>query len=326
MSRQLSPADMAPPGSPEWGRTVTASKIPVILGMVPQWQTPSELWMTMSGLTEHEQLEGDHLEWGHIAEDSLVAWWLHKNPGWQAGKGEVAYTNDDLPFTAQATLDRRARRGRRFHIIEAKTSDSATTWDDTESLPGHVHMQVLAQQGISGIHEASVVSQLGSTVPRIYPVEWDPELWDGVVDVVNDFVQSLGNSEPPMPPQDLIDAAHKAVEPSFDDDLELEHDQVARYIDLVEQRDTIDTLIDAEKARLEQLAQGRRVTLGGKALMTLTPGRFAQKNLPDEARHLVKDPEVMTPKFDAKKFATKYPDIHAAALSDGAYTYRKAWK
>lgn len=37
-------------------------------------------------------------------------------------------------------------------------------------------------------------------------------------------------------------------------------------------------------------------------------------------------PEVMTPKFDAKKFAQKYPDIHAAGIGDGGYTYRKAWK
>lgn len=177
--RVMSAAEMVAPGSPEHARRVTASKVPAILGL-NQFQTPSELWMEMSGLAPKQVVEGDRLDWGHDIEESLVRWWLRKNPGWRAGKGEVAYTNPELPFANQATLDRRAVRGRRFHIIECKSTDSERTWDSEDELPAHVYAQALAQMGISGIHRASVVRQLHSTVPVIYEVEWDTgRVWGG---------------------------------------------------------------------------------------------------------------------------------------------------
>lgn len=317
------------PGTPDWQRMITASKIPVILGLTPQWQTPSELWMVMSGLAEPEQLDGDHLDWGHIAEDSLVDWWKHKHPGWRTGRGEIAYTDTSLPFPNMATLDRRAVRGRAYRIIECKTSVDANTWDAEEALPGHVHTQVLSQQGMSGIHTADVVSQLGSTVPRIFPVDWDEELWTGIVDVVNDFYQTLGNTEPPMPPADLLEAVEKATTPIPTGEVDLPPEEVQDVLDLLAQRDQIEEQLEHAKQHLLEEYEANKIKVGGKSFFYPTPGKFSQKRIqeknPDmftESKHLFKDPEVQKTAFDAKKFADKYPAIAALGMGDPSWSLK----
>lgn len=317
----------APPGSPEWHQTITASKIPVLLGLSP-FQTPGELWMIMAGLTEPEQLEGDHLAWGHVAEKSLADWWIHKNPGWQLNRGgEVAYHDPALPFPNQATLDRRPRRGRRFHVLECKTSDDTDRWDSPTELPAFVAAQVLSQQGISGIHRGSVVAQLRSTVPVIFPVEWDPDLWVGVVDEVAAFHRTIGEHGPPMPDPALIDALKNAVvHAPADGEVDAPDDLVDEF------RRTAAALAEAEsdheqskQALLEALGDNRKMLHAGKTLISAREGRFSTRNLPDDAKHLLDDPDVTTPKVDPKKFASKYPDIAAAATSDASHTfYEKA--
>ena len=316
--------DNAPaPGTDAWVKQISASKVPVILGLVPQWKTPAELWMEMSGFHHPEKLDGDHLEWGHHAEESLVSWWKFKNPGWQTGSGEIAYTNTDLPFPNIATLDRRARRGRKFHIIECKTTVDAKTWDSEEHLPSHVHAQVITQMGISGIRSASVVSQLGSTVPKIFEVEWDQEIWDGIIEQCAAFYDSLGNEEPPMPDPDLIEALKDARETV---DLDGEYEIDADNMHLVELR-----ALDEEIARLKEdraetaellksLAPGKSITLDGKKITKKNTGRFSTKRVPDEARHLLTDKEVQKSSLDQTAFKKKYPDIYAAATGDDTVT------
>lgn len=306
------------PGTPDWSKQISASKVPVILGLVTKWQTPSELWLEMTGTSERRHIDGDHLEWGHHAEDSLVSWWRHKNPGWQTNAGEIAYTNPDLPFPNIATLDRRARRGRKYHIIECKTSVDHRTWDSEQYLPAHVHAQAITQMGISGIHSASVVSQLGSTVPKIFDVEWDAELWEQIVDQCAAFYDSLGNAEPPMPPQALLDSLTEARTTV---NLEEEYEIDADNMHLVELQS-----IDQEIARLKEdraetaellknLAPGKAITLDGKKITKKNAGRFSAKRVPDEARHLLKDKEVCTA-LDNTAFKKKYPDVYAAATGD----------
>src|SRR5699024_10455956 len=115
-----------------------------------------------SGLAEAEHLEGAYLNFGNDMEDGLVKAWKRENPGWQTNSGEIAYTDTGLPFPNQATLDRRAKRGRAFRIIECKTSSSRRIWGERGAeLPGSVYSQVLSQMGMSGIHRADVVALVG---------------------------------------------------------------------------------------------------------------------------------------------------------------------
>ncbi|MEJ4100893.1 YqaJ viral recombinase family protein [Corynebacterium mastitidis] len=334
MSRVLTLEEMAAPGTPEHARLVTALKIPTILDL-NRWETPSELWMVMSGMAEPEPLHGDHLDLGHDLEDGLVKSWRRAHPGWRTGPGEIAYTDEALPFANQATLDRRAVRGRARHIIECKTSASHRTWGDRpdgaltqEHLPAHVYVQVLAQMGISGIHRASVVALCGYDMPmatRLYEVAWDAALWEGIVEQTAAFVESLGEAESPRPPADLLRAVDTAQAPTVGEEtVELTAGQVAEYHRLLEEKARVEAALEVEKRALEELAGGRKVIVGGKAFMSPVAGRFSARAVPKGARHLLKDPDVLTPKLDPAKLKAKYPEVVAAATGAPTYRFRKA--
>lgn len=308
------------PGTEPWIKTVSASKVSTILGLNP-WQTEGELWMLMSGMSTPDEEELDRWAWGHIAEGSLAQWWKHRNPGWQLSRGEVAYTDETLPFSNLATLDRRARRGRKFHIVECKTSDSRATWPGEDTLPKHVYAQTLSQMGISGIHEASVVAQVYSTVPVIYPVQWDKELWEGIVDVCNEFVKSLGKAEPPVPEPALVEALSPAV--AADDVVELAADDVEDIIRLQDSIAELEEELNSHKSRLISAYEGKKLTVNGKAFLTQTKGRFSTSRVQENAKHLMSDPDVQTLMFDKKKFAAKYPGIYEAAVGHPSYALKR---
>ena len=177
--------------------------------------------------------------------------------------------------------------------------------------------------GISGIRSASVVSQLGSTVPKIFEVEWDQEIWDGIIEQCAAFYDSLGNEEPPMPDPDLIEALKDARETV---DLDGEYEIDADNMHLVELR-----ALDEEIARLKEdraetaellksLAPGKSITLDGKKITKKNTGRFSTKRVPESARPPLTDKEVQKSSLDQTAFKKKYPDIYAAATGDDTIT------
>ena len=59
------------PGSREWHRLITASKVPAILGLSP-WQSPYSLWMQMSGRIDATP-ETTTTRRGHYLEAGVLA-------------------------------------------------------------------------------------------------------------------------------------------------------------------------------------------------------------------------------------------------------------
>lgn len=314
------------PGTPEHTRMITASKIPAILGLDP-WKTQGDLWMEMTGLAEQPDPDDamrDAWEWGHTAEESLARWWQQHNPGWtlnpkRNGTTEIAYSDDELDFPNLVTLDRRARKGTRYHRLEIKTSASTRKWGDRDAdLPADVAAQVIFQAGISGIDRGSVVALIGADKPqrpRVYAADAEPEVYGGIVDAARAFYKTLGCEEPPLPDPALIDALRAAHTPVDDEEVQAPERLLANY------EQTRAALAEAEddheqskQALLDVLGTHRRLLDDtGQVIATQTPGRFSKRNLPDDAKHLLRDPEVLTTKLDSKKFKARYPDIYAAA-------------
>ncbi|AZA08731.1 YqaJ viral recombinase family protein [Corynebacterium pseudopelargi] len=317
------------PGTPEWQQLITASKVPIILGLSPH-QTRGELWTVMSGLAEPAHLEGDHLDFGHDIEDGLVNSWKRKNPGWRTNSTEIAYKDETLPFPNLVTLDRRAVRGRAFAIIECKASSSNATWGAQQSeyspndLPPVVAAQVLAQQGISGIHQAHVVALVGydkPLSPRHYEAAWDADLWDAIVHEIDVFYKSLGDAEPPAPSQDVIDALLAAQGSVGEGKTEAQAELATHYFAAKATFEQAKADLDQAQADLVgSMGDLKALTWDGKTLVSKQAGRFSQSNVPEEYRHLLKTNDVLTPKFDAKKFKAKHPDLYQAAT--GAPTTR----
>lgn len=274
--RQLTKSEMAAPGSPLWRRQITASKIPAILGLSP-WQSPYALWHEMAGNITPDPLKGDHLDWGHDAEDALVNWWLRKHPGWQAGKDEIAYHDPALPFPNQVTLDRRARTGRRFHIIEAKTSRDLDTWGkpgEPDSVPAHYTAQVITQMGISGIHEADVVV-LGFGTPEIHHIPWNPEMFAGLVDITTDWWDSLQTGNPPdlddtVATYDTVRGLHQGIDEGSE--IQVEEIEAFNYLDAIADEKAAKSRAQREKTlMLKHMGNHHKAMLGATKIADRRP-------------------------------------------------------
>lgn len=266
------------PGSEKWLRTLSASKVPTLLGLSP-WSSPYALWHEMYAGLEPPALEGDHLRWGHLAEQSLVGWWLDANPGWQTNSGEITYTDPGLPFPNAVTLDRRARRGRRFHIIECKTTRDMDTWGkpgDPDSVPAHYLAQVIFQMGVSGIHEASVVV-LGFGTPEIHDVQWDEDVWDSIVAACTRWHQTgIAGDPPPLDDRvatyDTVRGLHPDID--RDTDIQIDHGEAVALLDALEEEAAAKATVIAAKTRLlDQMGTARRALVGDTTIATRTPGR-----------------------------------------------------
>ena len=273
------------PGTTEWRGMITASKVPTLLGLSP-WSSPYALWHQMYAGLEPPALEGDHLRWGHISEQSLVGWWLDANPDWTVnppvrGVTEITYHDPSLPFPNAVTLDRRAwHRGKRaHHIIECKTTRDMDQWGrpgDPDSIPAHYLAQVIFQMGVSGIHEASVVV-LGFGTPEIHTVEWDEDVWDSIVAACTRWHHTGQAGDPP--PLDDRTATYDAVRglhPDIDrdTDTQINHGEAVALLDALEEEAAAKATVIAAKTRLlDQMGTARRALVGDTTIATRTQGR-----------------------------------------------------
>ncbi|UWE84713.1 YqaJ viral recombinase family protein [Corynebacterium diphtheriae bv. mitis] len=119
------------PGTPEWRKMITASKIPAILG-ISRYKSQFALWHEMAGNIEPTPMDPRRAAWGHAAELAIAQQWATVNPEWKlnpmrGGTCELAYTTDH-GFPTLATIDRRAYCRGTFHIIECKTARDLSDW------------------------------------------------------------------------------------------------------------------------------------------------------------------------------------------------------
>lgn len=330
--RQLAKHEMAVPGSPEHLRLITASKVPAMirdresgeyLGL--GYEDAFTLWHEMAGLWEPPALDERLMARGHWMEPAARAFWMWSNPGWKCSPGEVAYTDDSLPFPNQVTLDIRASRGRARRIIEVKSPRR------DEGVHDKWLVQVQMQMHVSGIHEADVVLMPQYGEERIEHIEYDPDLAAAIVEDAAHFWDLLQAGTPP----DAGDSEHAkgilaALHPTPDD----------TTVDL--DRETMDSLVtawarraavEAEIATLENqvaasMGDASKAIFDGSVVASRTAGRFARTRLPhnDEAKAAIAACTVAKPALDTKKLKAEYPDLYRAATAAPSFTFnRKAW-
>lgn len=277
------------PGTDDWRRYITASKVPAILGLSP-WQSPYALWHEMKGLLDPTppDSKSDMFLWGHMAEESLAQWWKAKNPGWKLnqyhGRGddrtaEVAYTNPQLDFPNMATLDRRGARGQRFCIIECKTTSDLSNWgrpDEVGSVPIYYQAQVMFQMLVSEIHTAYVVVT-GYRCPEIHTVAWDEDLAAMIAARCYEWHKSLASDTPP----DLDDtvATYEAVRglhPNINPDgvVQVGADQATLLLDAMEDKAAATRRERFHRAKLlDQMGEAKKALVGDQTLAIRSPGR-----------------------------------------------------
>lgn len=183
------------PGSPEWLRTISPSKIAAIIG-VSRWESPFSLWHRMAGNIPPEPPKQDFVR-GHAFEHALAELWRHENPGWQLSPGEVQVSRDDLGFPALATIDRRARRGRAHHIVEFKTARDLGAWGDDP--PADYWCQIQFQQTVTGYTAPAHLMVMGPFFEwRTITVPHDADAAQALIERAREWHQSLEQGTPPQ--------------------------------------------------------------------------------------------------------------------------------
>ncbi|ROZ49362.1 hypothetical protein EEB13_05405 [Rhodococcus sp. WS3] len=201
-AREVTKADKAEPGSPEWLKLVTASKIPSILG-ISRFKSQFALWHEMAGNVPSEPISEsrqDDFDYGHAVELAAAEYWRYKNDGWVISRGEVQYTDDALEFGNAATIDGRASRGAWRRIVEIKTARDLEEWGDDGSgeVPADYAAQVIWQQLITGWHEpANIVLWPQYGKPKIYSIEYDAQIAASILTLVREWNASLASGIPP---------------------------------------------------------------------------------------------------------------------------------
>lgn len=273
------------PGTTEWRKAITASKVPAILGL-SQYQTRADIHLGMNGILKEDTIDSvtqARFDWGHDAEDSLCKFWARYHEGVALSDGEVGYTNTDLDFPNQVLLDRVATfpDGTQT-ILECKTSTDYTKWGaEGDPLPADVFAQVLAQMGISGIHSAVVIAQVGSTIPRFYHLEFDSGLWADVTQELKRFFDSTNaNTAPPISTDVLNEVTKATGSPTTNDAMEVPVNAISDYLsvcieieELIKQKEKLE-----EEALIPLMGNHRQLKVDGYVVASAST-RFTKKTV-----------------------------------------------
>lgn len=198
--------DAPKPGTEAWRQLITASKVPAILGLSP-WQSPYSLWQEMKGNIDPEEPDENKqkiFDWGHSVEVGIAAYWALQNPEWELSDGEVAITDDELPFPNLVTLDRLAthKETGQQRVLEFKSVnsfDALSKWgkpDELDTAPANYLAQHTFQRGVSHIHDGRIIVQ-AMGAPEEHKVTWNPLQWATILKRVTAFYRSLEADEPP---------------------------------------------------------------------------------------------------------------------------------
>lgn len=211
------------PGTPEWMKLVTASKVAGILGISP-WDSPVSLWLKMKGIWDpNEDWDPDGpLARGTHLENGLLDWWVSKHPEFPHLDRQAYRTRGDLPGMA-ATLDGLAWNGMRGRfgvhaLVEAKTAARLEDWGrpGTDEVPAYYKAQVDFQFAMTPEARIAYVVGLGPFLDlREYVVHRNEERIAVVIQAALDFQQSLVDDAPP--PLDNHEATFTAVKASSPD-------------------------------------------------------------------------------------------------------------
>jgi hypothetical protein len=273
------------PGSDEWLRLITASKVSAILGVSP-YESPRSLWHKMRGDIPPDPQTREQAR-GHFLEAAILDWYFADHPELTRAGGELTVLRDDLPWAA-ATPDDLATTedGRETFPVDAKTvgredyDEAAWGEPGTDQVPLHLITQAMWVMHLGGWRRF-VFTRLGPFLDRDdYEVAYDPELAADIEARCYAFVQSLGDDTPPPLDDSLhtYDAIRRVVSVGDGDwqcPPELAHDLCRSRADIDEAKArynlarsrVLEQMGDAKRALCgEQVIGQKQATKGGCAL------------------------------------------------------------
>ncbi len=202
------------PGSPEWLRLMTASKIAAVVGLSP-WESRFSLWHRMAGLIPPEQ-DSDVKRRGHYLEAAIVAWWADQHPElaiWPTAPWRHK-EDDRFAATPDRMLTSKGRGDTEWRCLEVKTSSPDDQWgkEGTDQIPLHYFVQCQWQMECTGTRVCHVALLDAWLTFREYIVAYDPQEAAGLRTEAAAFMDSLPwGAKPQRPDLDAHGATYQAV-------------------------------------------------------------------------------------------------------------------
>ena len=267
------------PGSPEWLRFMTASKISAVVGTSP-YESRFSLWHRMHGDIGPQGVN-PQMTVGNVLEPALIAWFAAQHPETEVLPG--AWVVHESVEWAAATPDGFAGDD----LLEVKTARDAWEWSD-ESVPAGYRDQCQWQMWVTGarvVHVAALVAM--ELVERT--VAYDAERVEFLAAAAEQFMASLAaNQAPDIDGSTFTYQAIREMHPEIDDvEVEIPDDLAREWL---EARHWATTQADQEAALRNQIADlmgtARRATWQGRPIFNRqargngTPYLVVARNLP----------------------------------------------
>lgn len=281
------------PGSQEWMRLMTASKVAAVLGLSP-WESRFSLYYRLAGQLPNKEAT-TQTQRGHYLEDAVVRWFADQRTDLRITKTGT-WVNKARPWQS-ATPDGLAFKGRRaVGVVEAKTSAEHHGWgpDGSDEVPPYYRAQVIWQMDTLGLRVGHVAVLLPRLVFRAYTIHYDDSEVSWVRDQVEQFLATLPGGPNECPPDidehDQTYLAVRALNPDIDKrDIEIDREVAARFLDGV--RDCrvakeVEQRVKAEMAQLMGNAQRAVLPRDGEQPLVIATRQAKGKG----------DPYVVAPK------------------------------
>lgn len=279
--RQIPPLE---PGSDEWLRHMSASKIAAVLGLSP-YESRFSLWHRMAGQVPAEP-DSDLLRRGHYLEPAIAAWFADQHPEFVVNPAGTFVSPHDDDFTA--TPDRLLHRplmrvdGAEFYVreplalLECKSAADTDEWGEpgTDQVPVGYRAQVMWQMDCAGIDVCHIAVLTAYLEFVEYVVHYDADEAAFLRAEGRAFLDSLPTGpKPTRPDLDAHTATYQAVRqlhPDIEDvDVELDPALAKDFCTSKTAADQAARDFQHAKTRVaDALGSGRRARLGKQTIAT----------------------------------------------------------
>jgi putative phage-type endonuclease len=288
------PGPILTPGSDEWRRSMSASKVAAVVGLSP-FMSRFALWHEMAGNVARD-VESTAMSRGHLLEPAVADWFAAQHPDWKIIPTGT-WTHAETPW-ATATPDRLVLvPGEGARTLEIKTATYSDDWGaaGSDQIPPGYRCQVVWSMFVTGATVGHVAVLLPFLEFREYVIEYDHDeaifLFESAAQFLDDLAQ--GNA-PDLDGSDSTYQTVRELHPDIDD-IEVEiADELAVHLAYTkaaaEEAATAHT--QAKSWVLDAMGTARKATCNGLPIATRsaknggTPYLSLSRSLPTPAQIL----------------------------------------
>jgi putative phage-type endonuclease len=263
------------PGSREWYRSMSASKIAAVVGLSP-YQSRFSLWHRMAGLIEPEP-QTTAMSRGHYLEDGIARWFADET-GLEV-RPATSWMHAEVDW-ATATPDRDLETPDGPSLLEVKADDSPEWNPRAGTIPAYYQCQVQWQLLCSGLPRAHVACLGAYLELDRYVIDADPAEQDWLLTEARAFMDSLPGGPAERRPDldghtETYSAVRKLHPDISDQTVTVDHEAAERYRLALDEADAADAYKrHAASALLDLIGDARKaVNPDGETVAIRIPGR-----------------------------------------------------